>query len=52
MAEPKTVCLCDVCGAQLLLGDLCYQYQGLCICSDCLPAFVSEEELRAPEATE
>ena len=52
MAEPKTVCLCDVCGVQLLLGDLCWRINGLCVCRDCLPACVGEDDLPATEMTE
>lgn len=36
MTGTKTVCWCDLCGAALDDGDVCYRVNGLCICPDCL----------------
>ena len=39
MIQSKTVCWCDLCGAELEVGDACYRLNGLCVCPDCLPEF-------------
>ncbi|MBQ3357049.1 MAG: hypothetical protein IJG45_08085 [Oscillospiraceae bacterium] len=42
MTRPETVCLCDLCGEELLAGDVCYRVNGLCICPDCLLDFARD----------